>query len=174
MLDLRVAAPDTGRLISELAATDAQARRALSATVRKMAGWVRARSTKGLSKELQLQQKIIRRRLKTARVRKTANGIEVVLWYGLDPVALIYLQAKQRSTGVSAAGRFVKGAFIAGTPAGGKQVFKRAGAARLPLEKQQADVHHQAEDYLEHQAFGAQFEAQFYKTFEHEMKWQTR
>src|SRR4051812_48836735 len=101
MLDLRVAAPDTGRLISELAATDAQARRALSATVRKMAGWVRARSTKGLSKELQLQQKIIRRRLKTARVRKTANGIEVVLWYGLDPVALIYLQAKQRSTGVS-------------------------------------------------------------------------
>lgn len=182
MLDLNVTAPDLQPLILDLAATEKQVQRALNSTLRKMATWLRARSVKGLSKELQMQQKILRRRLKSARLRMRAGGSEITVWFGLNPVAMIYLKAKQSASGVTAqGGRYVKGAFIAGKGArkgwqlgGAVQVFKRRGAERLPIDKQESEVQHPAEGYLRKDALGAAFDAQFFKTFEHELQWQTR
>lgn len=175
MLALDVGTPDFGRLVQDLAATEKQAQRALNSTLRKMAAWLRTRSMRGLSKELELQQRILRRRLKAAKLRVSGGGSEITVWFGLNPVGLVYLQAKQGSSGVAAAGgRFVKSAFIAKTPGGGSQVFKRMGRARLPVAAQAADVQQPAENYIAHDALGAQFDAQFWKTFEHELQWQTR
>lgn len=177
MISVEIDARDLDRLVVELSATRAQAQRALNSTLRKMAAWVKTRSVRGLSQALQIQQKVIRRRLRSIKARKTADGgAEVKVWYGLDPIALIHLGAKQNRKGVRAAGgRFVKSAFLARTKSGKQQVFKRAGKARLPLVKQSADIQRQAERFLDDGLLNsAAFEQQFFKTFGHELKWQTR
>ena len=134
---------------------------------------------RGLSQHLAVQQKVIRRRLKSFRLQRKAGGSEITVWYGLDPIALIYLKAKQNKRpggGVRAyGGRFVKSAFIAAGKNGKEQVFKRRGKARLPVDKQRADIEDKAGTYIEDQLVGtAEFEARFFKTFEHELQWRTR
>lgn len=176
MLNLVVDAPDLRNVITDLAGTEAQVQKALNSTLGKMAAWLRTISAKGLSKELAIQQKVIRRRLKLFRLHRNADGSEIKVWYGLDPVALIYMQAKQNKQGVRAyGGRFVKSAFIADGRNSNRQVFKRRGKERLPLDKQRAEIADKASVYIEDTLLGtAEFEAQFYKIFEHELQWRTR
>lgn len=173
MINLQIDSAQLDRMAQDIAGTEQQIRQALNSTLRKMAAWVRTRSVKGLSEELQIQQKLIRRRLRLLKVKQTTAGPQVTLWYGLDKMALIYLQAKRTSSGVSAAGgRNVSGAFIAKGPAGGRQVFKRRGAARLPIAKQGADIEQPADQFLQSKLINASaFESQFFKTFEHELSW---
>jgi len=177
MIDWQINAAQVEQMVLNLAATDDQARKALRTTLNKMAAWMRTRSVKGLSQTLQMQQKVIRRRLKAVKFRQTPDGGAAKVWYGENPVGLIYLGAKQNSAGVSASGgRSVKGAFIPKSKSGGgKQVFKRIGAARLPIAKQDAPIEKQTNKYLESGVVGsAAFETQFWKTFEHELKWRTQ
>ena len=109
-------------------------------------------------------------------MRRTARGAEAGVWYGLNPVALIRLGARQTSTGVSArGGRKVDGAFIARARGGGAQVFKRKGRERLPIVVQAADIEARATDYIQDDLAGARaFEQQFHRVFEHEIQWQMR
>lgn len=161
--------------IADLQATEAQVNKALGSTLGKMAAWMRAKSIKGLSGELQVQQKILRRRLKSFRMKRTADGGSITVWYGLDPIALIHMGARQNKRGVTAGKHKRDGAFIAPGRNGGRQVFKRRSGARLPLDKQRLDIKDKAEIYLEDKVIGdVSFEAQFYKFFEHELKWRTR
>ncbi|WP_243857835.1 hypothetical protein [Xylella fastidiosa] len=54
------------------------------------------------------------------------------VWYGLNPVPLLWLNPKATPSGVSAlGGRQIKGAFIA-TVRGKRQVLKRLGRAATP------------------------------------------
>lgn len=176
MIDLQIDSESLHQVALDLAATDAQAQQALNSTLGKMAGWLRSKSVKGLSQHLAVQQKVIRRRLKSFRIQRRANGSEVTVWYGLDPIALIYLQAKQGKDGVKAyGGRFVKSGFIAQGRNDNRQVFKRRGKARLPIDKQRAAIEDKATTYIEDQLLGAaDFEARFFKTFEHELQWRMR
>lgn len=177
MFDFNIDASKVERMALDLAATEPQARKALRTTLNKMAAWVRTRSVKGLSKALQIQQKAIRRRLKAVKFRETSEGGVAKVWYGENPVGLIYLGAKQNASGVTASGgRSVKGAFIPGARGGkGAQVFKRLGSARLPIAKQEAKIQKPTDQYLQSGVVGsAAFAVQFWKTFEHELKWQTR
>lgn len=175
MISVSIDAKDLQRAVVDLHATKVEAERALRSTLRKMAAWVRTRSIKGLSTKLKVQQKVIRRRLRSIKARNTPGGAEVSVWYGLNPLALIHLQARQNGRGVRASGgRFVESAFI---PKSGKvkQVFKRVGKGRLPLEKQTAEIQDDAERFLEDGLLNSSaFESQFFKTFDHELKWQTR
>ena len=175
MINLVVDAPSLEGVITDLAATEAQVQKALNSTLNKMATWLRSISAKGLSKELAIQQKVIRRRLKLFRLHRNGDGSEVKVWYGLDPIAMIYLQPKQNKQGVRAyGGRFSKSAFIAAGSNGNRQVFKRRGKERLPLDKQRADIVDKASIYIEDNLLGTnEFEAQFYKIFEHELQWRT-
>lgn len=177
MIDWQLDAQDLDRVALQIVQTEAQAQKALTSTLRKMANWLRARSVKGMSAELAIQQKIIRRRLKATRLKKSARGSEIGVWFGLNPVALVYLQAKQdkrKGGGVRAAGgRFVKGAFIARMPGEHRGVYSRRGKARLPIDQEAAEIESKTHDFIEHQTIdSAAFEAQFWKTFEHELKWQ--
>lgn len=175
MIAVQIDARDIDRVIAELRATEPQVRRALGSTLRKMAAWVKARSVKGLSKELEVQQKLIRRRLRTIKAKPITNGgVEVRVWFGLDPISLIYLGARKSGRGVKAGARFVEGGFIAEAK-GGRQVFKRKGRARLPIEKQTAKINAKAERFLDDGLLNAPaFTEQFYKTLTHELQWQTR
>jgi hypothetical protein len=176
MLDFAIDSSQLNRLALDLAATEDQAVKALRRTLNRMAAWLRVRSIKGLSSQLQIQQKVLRRRLKAVKFKQLAEGGVSKVWYGLNPVDLIWLGAKQTGAGVQAqGGRFVVGAFKRRGKNGKEQVFKRVGRARLPIEKQSAAIEKPAEQYLEKGLIGsAAFEAQFWKTFEHELKWQTR
>ena len=176
LVNLDIDAQSLQGVVLDLAATEQQAEKALNSTLVKMAGWLRSKSVKGLSQKLTIQQKVIRRRLKSFRLQRRAGGSSITVWYGLDPIALIYLQAKQGRAGVRAyGGRFVQSAFIANGQNGNRQVFKRRGKARLPIDKQRADIEDKANTYIEDDLVGtAEFEARFFKTFEHELQWRTQ
>lgn len=173
---IEISTTEIERVASSLGATPQIAEKAMNSTLAKMATWLKTRSIKGLSKTLIMQPKIIRRRLKTLRLHKGANGSFARIWYGLDPVSLINLQARQTKQGVRAyGGRFVKSAFITKGRNGNKQVFKRVGAARLPIKKQTDPILQKADHYLDTDAINsADFMQQFFKVLEHELTWRTQ
>lgn len=169
MIDLQISESGIPRIVDELGATENQCAKALKSTLSKMAKWLQTRTARGLSAELEIQQKIIRRRLKKTSIVATSDGYAIKLWYGLNDISLIHLGARKTKKGVTAGKRKVDGAFIAKG-----QVFKRAGKSRLPIEKQVVTIQKQGNDYLESAIDQRDFEAQFFKTFEHELKWQMR
>jgi len=162
------------RTVQDLRATEAQVKKALTSALAKLSRWLRVQSLRGLSKQLQVSQKVLRRRLKTFRLKRSADGAEITVWYGLDPIGLIYLGARQTRRGVTAGQHRRDGAFIAR----GKrrvQVFKRRGASRLPLNVERLSVSDSANIYIEDNLLGtAEMDRQFFKLFEHELRWQTR
>lgn len=175
LIELDLEAQGIQHVIHDLHASEAQVKQALRSTLRKMASWMRTKSVRGLSAHLQIQQKVIRRRLRSFNLKMTPDGGTVTVWYGLNPISLIYLGARQNKTGVTAGAHKRPGAFIAKGSGDALQVFKRRGRARLPLDKQRLDVEDKANTYLEDKVIGdVDFEAQFHKTFEHELKWRTR
>jgi hypothetical protein len=166
-----------------LAATPKQVDKALNSTFTKMARWLTAKSIRELSAHLKLPRKEMKRRLRTFRLSRTAGGKGVRVWYGLDPIGMIHLGAaeeRRKGGGVTAYGdRFEKDAFIAkgragngGTAASNRQVFKRKGRARLPLQKVTVALGDPAQTYIEdHLLGGSVFMDRFFKTFEHELTW---
>lgn len=172
MIHLDIRAEGMQSIIDTLQPTGKQADKALKRTVARMAKWLSTRTVRGLGKELQLTQKIIRRRLKKSKVVTVNGGYSIRLFYGLNDVALIHLNARQTKTGVTASKRQVKSAFISKSK---HQVFKRTSKARLPLQKQVDVIKSKADTYIESSEFNSsQFEAQFYKNLEHELKWQMK
>lgn len=170
------------QLVRDLQATPAQVNQAMNSTLRKMASWMRTRSVRGLSSELKLQQKLIRRRLRMFRLQRTSDGANVRIWYGLDPISITHqnMKAKQDSTGVRAGQHRFPGAFMGPRPGvtstrlrGG--AFKRRGRSRLPIDRQRLEIADKAQTFLADSVIGGiEFEQQFYKTFEHELLWRMR
>lgn len=175
MINLDLDVEGIERTARDLQATQAQIQKALKSALAKLARWLRTQSLRGLSTKLEISQKVLRRRLKTFKVKHSANGSEVTIWYGLNPIALIYLGARRTQKGVTAGKRRVEGGFIATSKRQGPQVFKRRGAARLPIDPQRADVSDQANVYIEDNLLGtAAYDQQFMKLFTHELRWRTR
>jgi hypothetical protein len=175
MLDIQVDASQLGHLAIDLQATGPQFDRALRSTIGKMVKWVKTRSLRVMAKEANVPQKILRRRIRVAKAKTTAAGTEMAIWYGQNPVGLIYLKPKKTSTGITATGRKVNGAFIATMKSGHTEVFKRRGKARLPIDEQSTSVKEHMDEVLNREFIAAaSFEAQFFKVLEHEIEWQTR
>ena len=174
MIDIELDIAGKEELIADLAATQQQVQAALKSTVRQLGGWLRTQATRGLSKELDIGVKVLRRRLKTLKLRTSADGASMVLWFGLNPVGLIYLGAKQTRTGITAGKRKVQGAFLATMKNKTRHVFRRTGKGRLPIDKQVVDVEDQAHIYLEDELLGSpEVERRFYQLFERELNWRT-
>lgn len=158
-------------------ATEDQAEAALRSTYAKMGRWLRTRAMRGLSSKLRIQQKILRSRVKTFRLQGgiISGGEGAKVWFGLKSISLMRLNAREFGKGVRAdGGRFIEGAFIA--KVGGKlQVLKRRGADRLPVDVQMANISEPSIVYIEDELVGsAEFDRQFFKFLEHELKWRTR
>lgn len=171
----------------DLQATDKQVRQALRSTLGKMARWMRTQSARGLSKELDLKQKAIRKRLKSFRVKTKGNQAEVTVWYGLDPFDYMDLGPRQTQAGISAGRRRIQGGFIAPALGGTRKVFKREGTKRemgkgrykgklrQPIEKQEVPIQDQANIWIEDQMLGSQqFDERFLTIFERELEWRTK
>lgn len=181
MIDIDIHEEGLERIALDLVATQKDIDRALASTLGKMASWLRTQSIRGIAKALKFPQKEIRRRLKTFRLRRAAGGKAITVWYGLDAMGMIHLDARQTATGVSAfGGRSVAHAFIANGQAGrngppsasNKQVFIRKGKSRLPLKKVTAELGDPAQTYIEdHLLGGNAFTEKFYEVFERELKW---
>lgn len=171
-MELQIDASDIDIVVRNLEATPTQAQAALRSTLPKMARWLRARSVKGLSRELDVQQTVIRRRLKQFRLRRLGDAASIDVWYGLDPIALIHLKPRQTRRGVKARSHLREGAFIASGKSGNRQVFKRRGKERLPIDRQTLDIGDKARRWIEDSLLGVEaFERQFLGTFEHELRW---
>ena len=175
-VDLEISEISLNEMVEALGDTPKQVDKAMASALRKMAIWLKAKSIKGLSKELDIQQKVIRRRLKSFSVTHRKDGSSARVWYGLDPIKLRYLGTPEViGHGVQVGAFYVEGAFIAKDNQGNMQVFKRKGRARLPIEVQTADINDRAEKWVEDRLLGSdEFTAQFFKLFEHELKWQTK
>jgi hypothetical protein len=164
-------------LADSFEASEEQFQAALRSTYGKMGRWLRAKSIKGLSSELKIQQKILRARVKAFRlhggISSASEGAKV--WYGLKSIPLARLNPVETPRGVRASGgRFVEGAFIANY-GGQRQVLKRRGKGRLPLEIQVADIAEPSTVYIEDQLIGtAEFDRRFFSFLEHELKWRTQ
>lgn len=169
MISLDISAQGIEAIIAELEPTEKQVNAALSRTLNRMSKWVQTRTVKGLSTELQVIQKVMRRRMRKTSIQKTSTGWTIKLWYGLNGISLIHLNARETKKGVTAGKHKRDGAFIVKG-----QVFKRSGKGRLPIEKQTLEIKAKADSYLEDQAFSSGYQDQFFKTLEHELKWQMR
>lgn len=175
ILNLEVDGAELARIADDLQATDAQAGKALFSTLNKMASWLRAESVRRLARHLKLPARIARRRLFRFALRRRGNGGEVVVFYGLNPIALVYMTARQTKTGVTAGAHKRKGAFIAQGRGKNQQVFKRRGKARLPLDKQTLEIYDEAQVFIEDNLLGTdEFDRKFLGFYEHEIKWRTR
>lgn len=163
-------------LVNTFGATPAQFEAAMRSTYTKVARWLRTRAVRGLSSRLRIQQKHLRARVLSFRLQggvTTGEGAKV--WFGLKSIPLIHLNARESGKGVRAAGgRYIEGAFIANI-GGRPQVLKRVGQDRLPVEVQTVQIADDAQVYIEDELIGtAEFEAQFFKFLEHELKWRTQ
>lgn len=176
-LDVDIDPESLRALINAFGATEAQFEAAMRSTYGKMGRWLRSRAVRGLSSKLRIKQKILRGRVKSFRLQGgiTGGGQGSKVWFGLRPVSLMRLNAKQTAKGVRAdGGRFIEGAFIANFH-GRPQVLKRVGKERFPLEVQHADISDQSTIYIEDELIGtAEFDAQFFKFLEHELRWRTQ
>ena len=171
-----IEAPALDEVMRRVGATPAVASKALASTLRKLARWLRSRSVRGLSQELALQQKVLRRRMASTRLRRHANGASISLWYGLNPIDVIHLNARQSRRGVRAyGGRQIDSGFIATGRRGREQVFRRKGWARLPIECQRVAIEREALTYIRGDLVDAdEFRGRFLRTFEHELTWRMR
>lgn len=176
MIEIRIDPREIEAAARHMAETPALVQAALRSTVSKMTRWARTRSVRELSSKLAIQQKVLRPRVKARKLRRTASGSETGIWYGLNPVALIRLDARKSGRGVSArGGRRVEGAFIAQGKGGHRQVFKRAGRARLPIKTQTAEIEKVSTDFVQDDlAQSHAFRQRFLQVFEHELEWRTR
>ena len=102
MISLDISAQGIESIIAELEPTEKQVNAALSRTLNKMAKWIQTRTVKGLSAELQVMQKVLRRRMRKTTILKTSTGWTINLWYGLNEISLIHLNARETKRGVTA------------------------------------------------------------------------
>lgn len=163
MIELRPALIGLDRIAGRLDATPAQVDRALRITVNRMAGWVRRKSARALSNELKVALDVLRVRMRTLR-SSGATGRKAKLWFGLNPLALKYLEPRAVAKGVKAGPLYVKGAFMAKG-----QVFKRRGRKRLPIDQVEYPIRQQADKVLEGVIDAGEFERRFLDTFEREL-----
>lgn len=112
------------------------------------ASWANKESAKDLGQELKVPYPAMRKRIKVKRRMTTFAGSLATarIWYGINAVSLKYLKPKQDGAGVNTTAMNVPGAFISEKLK--KNVFKRKGDARLPIEKQTLDVEDKAASFL--------------------------
>ena len=156
---------------SELEASEKQFKSSLTRACNRTAATLRKMSGRGLKDELQLRTLgVMRKRLKSIRLKSRQSGI--VLWYGLNdlPVSSFKGRAKKTADGAEFRGEKFSGGFIGRSTIKGKRtVFKRSGAARLPIAEQLMPIKDQADVFIEDEIF-VQVEQIFWQHFERDLR----
>lgn len=160
---LQIAADGIGVSDKVFKAMIARACKRTAATLRKMSG-------QKLRSELELRTLgSLRRRLKAISIRGSMPGSG--LWYGLNDLPVSAFKGRPRNTkdGAKKGNVEITGGFVGKTKAGKATIFKRAGAARLPIREQTIDIKTRADDIIERQIF-ADVERIFWGHFERDLR----
>jgi hypothetical protein len=115
----------------------------IDGAMKKTADWARAQVAKEVSKAIKLPQAQVKKRVFAKKSRRYTLSSYVVMYP--KPLNLIRFGARQTKHGVrsrvmsvpkvmNSKGKMVANSFIARTPQGKELVFKRRGAARLPID----------------------------------------
>lgn len=159
MLNLQIDPREVDLIIKEFDATEKDVYAAFKSSLNRTARWLKTRAAREMRESVKVKAALLRRRLKIARVNKTSDGWGVKLWLGLNPISYHELNPKQNAVGVKAGAHQIEHAFIAKGV-----VFKRKGAARLPIEKQYLEIKNQGEKALE-SSFVDEWQEVFFKEF---------
>lgn len=156
------------RVGDELQASEKQIKFALSAALKRTATTLRTLSARGLKSELELRTiNLLRKRLKTMKLRMSSAGDGVQLWYGLNDMPASWFKGtpKQNASGASMRGQQFDGGFVAKSKFKGRRtVFKRTSSARLHIQEQNLAVEDKAIVFIEDKIFD-QVEEIFWKHF---------
>lgn len=162
---------------NELSATDLQVRYALTRALRRTEASLRKLSSKGLTRELQLRAaSVLRKRLKSIRLRSAGKDGGVALWYGLNPLPVSSFKGrpKEDPAGAFMGDYFFKGGFVAkSTYKGRNTIFKRQGKQRLPIAEQTITIEDRAIVYIEDEIF-VQTEEIFWQHFRRDLQARVR
>lgn len=120
------------RVKQALGVLEADIKRAIETATRRAFRWAERKAARDIATEAGIPYRAARTRTR-ARYALTGRG---VVWFGLNPVSVKYLGAKER-----------KGAFTADKLNG--HWFKRRGRARLPIDKIEKPIEQEGRAYVE-------------------------
>lgn len=129
-------------IIASFGALPAQIERAEVRAVNKTVDWL----TRGVKRDLAASIGVAQRLLDD-RVRGLKHGYHGIaagaVWFGLNPVAITrrrFGTLTQTGRGARAGRLSFPGAFVATMRSGHQGVFRRVGAARLPIQEESLDI----------------------------------
>jgi len=128
-----------------LGLTEADVKKAVKAAATKAAKWAQKQGTAVLSGLTTIPQRELMESLRT-RMKPTKKNSGAVAWFGLNDVSAKHEGARQTANGVVSNTSDYPSAFI--VPKLGGHVFKRRGAARLPIDKMTHNILGQMEAAL--------------------------
>ncbi len=141
MITVTVDAAELYSVQNTLNATNAQIERASVRSVNKTLSWVKSQGARLLAHEHDLPLKTLRGRLRLGKA--SAGSARGSAWFGTRPIKAVYAGSPLKSIGgAKVRGHFFPGAFVARMPTGHLGIFKRSGAARLPIEEQMIFLRH--------------------------------
>lgn len=152
MIAFDVETGDIQRLIEELNASSKQVGQSINRALRRTAGTLRVRSSKGLQSELQTRNAAaIRRRLRAIKLRAKGNGSEIGLWFGMNDLPIRSLKGRVSEYGGGAKFRDNEypGAFVAKGRGGRRTIYRRTGPGRLPIAEVTVPIKDQADIFVE-------------------------
>lgn len=166
------------QMIAELEGTEKQVELALRSTNARMRQWLKSNIAKEVKKAANVPAAAMKKRMYVSpRTHKEKKS--VVLWLGLDPMSARSLRAKQTKSNVVVPIKgkpTYKAAFQ--TPkrsqqgsSTNNQFFRRLGRKAYPIEVIKIDIDQYIDSSLLERVLRAG-EKQFYKVFEHNLKWQ--
>lgn len=125
-------------------------KRAMGRANRKLSRWFSTQAGRAISQQYGLKvgqfQKI---RITVSKADFNAQGKPAMVWIGANPVAAHLIgtpKAAPAYQGAFAKKYFFKDGFVAQVGGGGRKIFKRRGATRLPIDLQGVDIKHGAEE----------------------------
>ena len=181
MIALELDADELDAMRRGVGATEEIGRQALRAAVNKTVRWANTRVRRAVAAAAEMPQRVLTKRHRFD-VRPARGPEDAAIWIGMNAVSAIHLGARQTKVGVRAGKRRWDGAFIGRGQAGQTKgaghlhVFQRRGktwiskGVRGPIDKVTVPIHDAGMEALRGPIL-AGIEAQFIKTFRHELEW---
>jgi hypothetical protein len=138
---------DVSGLAESLGLLEKQVRAAMRTATRKTSSWANREGARGLAKAAGVPLRTLKAGMRIKlKVKSSGGRVGAQLWYGLNPIALKYLGAKQTARGVRGGGQTIPGAFI--SPELNNHVYRRAGKERLPIIREEMPIYSKAKDFF--------------------------
>ncbi|MDA3922756.1 MAG: hypothetical protein PF501_19070 [Salinisphaera sp.] len=142
---------ELAQVASELRASEVDVEKAVGRAMSRTARTLRARAARGLKTELELRnQKLIRRRLKSARLKRSKDGA-FRLWFGANDIPVSAFKGRPRQTNTGASFRGVKfpGGFVRRGASGKRTILMRVGHSRRKLTEAKMPVQDQMNVFVQ-------------------------